>query len=116
MPPPSWRCPTVPPEVEAKVATLKCYPPQKNGCFQKIVGFPPKSSILIRFSIINHPFWGPTPISGNAQIVFQLPSFLGAIFLVFVAVQIGTLLIKSLCALKYMIYNADEIIKNLSSM
>ena len=27
-------------------------------------GFPPKSSILIGFSIINHPFWG-TPIFGN---------------------------------------------------
>ena len=26
----------------------------------------PKSSILIRFSIINHPFWG-TPIFGNTQ-------------------------------------------------
>ena len=26
----------------------------------------PKSSILIGFSIINHPFWG-TPIFGNAQ-------------------------------------------------
>ena len=25
--------------------------------FPKIVGFPPKSSILIGFSIINHPFW-----------------------------------------------------------
>ena len=24
----------------------------------KMVGFPPKSSILIGFSIINHPFWG----------------------------------------------------------
>ena len=31
------------------------------GCFQKIVGFPPKSSIFIGFSLINHPFWG-TPI------------------------------------------------------
>ena len=31
--------------------------------FPKIV-VPPKSSILIRFSIINHPFWG-TPIFGN---------------------------------------------------
>ena len=29
--------------------------------FPKIVGFPPKSFILIGFSIINHPFWG-TPI------------------------------------------------------
>ena len=27
----------------------------------------PKSSILIKFSIINHPFWG-TPIFGNAHI------------------------------------------------
>ena len=27
----------------------------------------PKSSILIGFSIINHPFWG-TPIFGNTQI------------------------------------------------
>ena len=29
--------------------------------FPKMVGFPPKSSILIGISIINHPFWG-TPI------------------------------------------------------
>ena len=29
----------------------------------------PKSSILIRFSIINHPFWGTT-IFGNIHIVF----------------------------------------------
>ena len=35
--------------------------------FPKIVGFPPKSSILIGFSILNHPFWG-TPIFGNTQI------------------------------------------------
>ena len=34
--------------------------------FPKIVVFPPKSSILIGFSIINHPFWG-TPIFGNTQ-------------------------------------------------
>ena len=31
-----------------------------EGCFQKIVGFPPKSSILIGISIINHPYWGKT--------------------------------------------------------
>ena len=36
------------------------------GAFPKIVGFPPKSSILIGFSIINHPFWG-TPIFGNTH-------------------------------------------------
>ena len=34
--------------------------------FPKIVGFPPKSSILIGISIINHPFWGTT-IFGNIQ-------------------------------------------------
>ena len=27
----------------------------------------PKSSILIGFSIVNHPFWGPTPIFGNTH-------------------------------------------------
>ena len=32
----------------------------------KIIGTP-KSSILIGFSIINHPFWG-TPIFGNIHI------------------------------------------------
>ena len=31
-------------------------------------GGPPKSFILIGFSIINHPFWGPTPIFGNIHI------------------------------------------------
>ena len=36
------------------------------GCFQKIGGFPPKSSVLIGFSIINHPFWGTT-IFGNTH-------------------------------------------------
>ena len=35
--------------------------------FPKIVGFPPKSSILIGVSIINHPFWG-TPIFGNTYV------------------------------------------------
>ena len=32
----------------------------------------PKSSNLIGFSIINHPFWG-TPIFGNTHISEQLP-------------------------------------------
>ena len=36
--------------------------------FPKVVGFPPKSSILIGFSIINHPFWG-TPIFENTHMV-----------------------------------------------
>ena len=43
-----------------------CYEALKWG-FPKIVGFPPKSSILIGISIINHPFWG-TPIFGNTQV------------------------------------------------
>ena len=30
----------------------------------------PKSSLLLGFSITNHPFWG-TPIFGNLHIVFQ---------------------------------------------
>ena len=33
---------------------------------------PPQSSILIGFSILNHPFWGPTPIFGNTQIQQKL--------------------------------------------
>ena len=33
-------------------------------------GGPPKSSILIEFSIVNHPFWGPTPIFGNTHMVY----------------------------------------------
>ena len=39
--------------------------------FPKIVSFPPKSSILIRFSIINHPFWG-TLIFGNTHMSCSL--------------------------------------------
>ena len=37
------------------------------GVNPKIMGKPPKSSILIGFSIINHPFWD-TPIFGNTHI------------------------------------------------
>ena len=39
--------------------------PKNNGT--------PKSSILIGFSIINHPFWG-TPIFGNTHIFHQTES------------------------------------------
>ena len=35
--------------------------PWKMWMFPKIVGFPPKSCILIGFSIIDHPFWGIYP-------------------------------------------------------
>ena len=41
---------------------------KKIWVFPKIVGFPPKSSILTGFSIINHPFWG-TPIFGNTYML-----------------------------------------------
>ena len=34
----------------------------------------PKSSILIGFSIINHPFWGPTPLLGNTRMRISLNS------------------------------------------
>ena len=43
---------------------------EHKGMFPKMVGFPPKSSILIGFSIINHPFWG-TPIFGNIHILLM---------------------------------------------
>ena len=53
--------------------TLPCRPKRTGNMwniyiwvFPKIVGTP-KSSILIGFSIINHPFWG-TPIFGNTHI------------------------------------------------
>ena len=36
----------------------------------------PKSSILIGFSIINHPFWG-TPIFGNTQMLNRLLAIIG---------------------------------------
>ena len=39
------------------------------GVFPKI-GVPPKSSILIGCSIINHPFWG-TPIFGSTHLIFD---------------------------------------------
>ena len=41
------------------------------------IGVPgtPKSSILIGFSIINHPFWG-TPILGNTHAFFSPTNFL----------------------------------------
>ena len=42
-----------------------------NWVFPKMVGFPPTSSILIGFSIKNHPFWG-TPIFGNNQLLIKV--------------------------------------------
>ena len=40
--------------------------------FPKMV-VPPKPAILIRCSIINHPFWG-TPIFGNTHMAFTFSS------------------------------------------
>ena len=45
---------------------------QNRWMFPKIVGFPPKSSILFWCSVINHPFWG-TPIFGNTQVDSKTP-------------------------------------------
>ena len=42
--------------------------------FPKIGFFPPKSSIFIGFSLINHPFWD-TPIFGNTQIYREMIDF-----------------------------------------
>ena len=54
-----------------------------GGCFQKY-GKTPKSSILIGFSIINHPFWG-TSIFGNILVVF------GCIFISFAKEELAFL-------------------------
>ena len=35
------------------------------------MGFPPQSSILIGFSIFNHPFWGKTPYFWNPRVTSQ---------------------------------------------
>ena len=43
---------------------------EQKWVFPKMVGVPPKSSILIGFSLINHPFWGFPPIFGNTQVAF----------------------------------------------
>ena len=42
----------------------------RYGCPSKYRGGLPKSSILIGFSIINHPFWG-TPIFGNIHMTLE---------------------------------------------
>ena len=74
------------------VLTLACFPLWKSRdlnvrlffgirsadniwVFPKIVGFPPKSSILIEFSIINHPFWG-FYLFGNTHLYFTLDPWL----------------------------------------
>ena len=49
-----------------KFDEVRCWP-VVNSCvnmwvFPKIGVGPPKSSILIGFSIINHPFWGTVPL------------------------------------------------------
>ena len=78
---PHWRR-----DVSLCAVQLKC---REDTCaldfamwaFPKIV-LPPKSSILIGFSIINHPF-GDTPIFGNTHV-------LDAIHLVFATGMKGT--------------------------
>ena len=63
---------------KGKLKTTQSKDLSRNRCPQGSPGFPwrdvsensgtPKSSILIEFSIINHPFWG-TPIFGNTHMV-----------------------------------------------
>ena len=51
-------------------------------------GGPPKSSILVGFSIINHPFWG-TPIFGNTQLTMALSVSLFCIKAIYLSDSIG---------------------------
>ena len=51
-------------------------PPKTNMDVSETSGTP-KSSILIGFSIINHPFWG-TPIFGNTHIASKKEAGLGS--------------------------------------
>ena len=49
--------------------------------FPKMVGFPPKSSILIGFSIINHSFWGTTIFGKTHKVeVCQILGVIGSTF------------------------------------
>ena len=52
----------------------------------------PKSSILIGFSIINHPFWG-TPIFGNTHVVLVMilvaVGFSKDFFIIILAAELG---------------------------
>ena len=60
--------PQLPPHQRPEKFDHQYWKPIRIWMFPKIMGFPPKSSILIGFSIINHPFWG-TPIFGNTHMV-----------------------------------------------
>ena len=81
--------------------------------FPKRVGFSPKSSILIGFSIINHPFWG-TPIFGNthtfqkqlvprnlsAPIGARLAPIVGVYWFVWPAIGVSVTSLRSWCYLQ----------------
>ena len=53
---------------------IACGPEKFEACsssmwvFPKIMGKHPKSSILIGFSVVNHPFWGNPPILGKIHV------------------------------------------------
>ena len=70
--------------------------------FPKIVGFTPKSSILIGFSTINHPFWD-TPIFGNIHLdSFILLEFSHAFPFVFLCVSfLGFFFVSKLVVIRY---------------
>ena len=75
----------------------KCFDCENHPCFFKPKSHmgvsknrgTPKSSILIGFSIINHPFWG-TPIFGNTYIVFFIAKSTRA----WLALNLGMLRLK----------------------
>ena len=47
---------------------------EEEGWMEKISSKTPKSSILVGFSIINHPFWG-TPVFGNTRIYIYICNY-----------------------------------------
>ena len=51
-------------------------------------GGTPKSSILIGYSLINHPFWG-TPIFGNTHIIYFPMCLFHVLFITFFSLSGG---------------------------
>ena len=73
----------------------------------------PKSSILIGFSITNHPFWG-TPSFGNTHIFFavHLPMFCGekkhALFCMFWSILLHVCLGQMFCVWQRECHSCDK--------
>ena len=68
-PPYFWKHPTIAYQISQIIHFYRKFVIGNTWMFPKIVGFPPKSSILIEFSIINHPFWRFSPYFWKPSIV-----------------------------------------------